>query len=82
MSWNYRIVAMKSVADETFGYAIHEVFYDDDGTIKGYTEKPVCITGESLGDISEALEMMAKATTLPIMEDRNEKLVEIEQEKV
>ena len=39
MSWNHRLV--KDV--ESGRLAIHEVYYDEDGTPSGYTENPIVV---------------------------------------
>lgn len=36
MTWNYRVIHR-----EDWGYGLYEVYYDDDGTIKFWTESSV-----------------------------------------
>lgn len=60
MSWNYRIMRRKSEADE-YEYGIYEVFYNEAGEVKGYTENsltPVCDSAEGL---FEEMQIMFKA---------------------
>ncbi len=39
MTWNHRI--MKRTYAGEISYAIHEVFYHDDGMLNGWTKEPV-----------------------------------------
>ncbi len=55
MSWNYRVVQHD---DE---YAIHEVFYSDDGSVNGMTVDPVFPRAETLDDLREELERYGAA---------------------
>ena len=56
--WNNRIV--KHEKDDTVWYAVHEVFYNDNGGINGYTEDPITILGETVEDVKSQLEMITK----------------------
>ena len=59
MPWNYRVIRSESGGEITF--ALHEVYYDEGGTINGWTENAVGLGGfESVMDLLNALEMMAK----------------------
>ena len=64
MSWNYRIMKRKvefDTGDAEDFFAVHEVYYNKDGEIYGWTEKPVGVCGESLEEIKEALEYYKEA---------------------
>jgi hypothetical protein len=56
--WNNRIV--KHEKDDTVWYAVHEVFYNENGGINGYTENPITIVGDTVEDVKSQLEMIAK----------------------
>jgi len=43
------------------GYQIHEVFYEDDGSIKYYTERPVTAHGDITDELYEDMCMMMNA---------------------
>jgi hypothetical protein len=60
MTWNYRII--KHDTGNISHYAIHEVFYDDDGKIMAWTEDAIEVSGESERDISHILRLMLKDT--------------------
>lgn len=46
-TWNYRILKhrlsdeARRLSGEDWWFALHEVFYDEEGTPDGYTEKPI-----------------------------------------
>ena len=56
--WSNRIV--KHEKDDTVWYGVHEVFYNDNGGINGYTEDPITILGETEKDVKSQLEMIMK----------------------
>jgi len=68
MSWNYRIIRHPD-ASEVHGccYAIHEVFYDDKDNPTSMTENPVGVVSSTVYGLSEVLDMMRKASTLPVL---------------
>ena len=59
--WNYRVL------ERAGEFAIHEVFYDDDGKIAGWTETPVFPRAESLEDLALELERYAQAVDKPVI---------------
>ena len=56
--WNNRIV--KHEKDDAVWYSVHEVFYNDNGGIKFYTENPITIFGETVEEVKSQLEMIMK----------------------
>ena len=56
MTWNYRII----YHDKTDypDYAIHEVFYDEDGKVESWTSNPIDPSGGSKAELIRVLEMM------------------------
>jgi hypothetical protein len=62
MSWNYRVV-MNAEGE----YAIHEVFYNMEGEIKGATAQPVYPRGDSYDDLAAELERYSRALEAPIL---------------
>ena len=70
MYWNYRI--FKTLEDygnnhKSFLYSVHEVYYDDDGTISAWTEREISPYGETFDEISKSMEMMAIALSKPVL---------------
>ena len=55
---NNRIVQHEK--DGTVYYSVHEVFYNENGGINGYTEDPITILGETVEDVKCQLEMIMK----------------------
>jgi len=87
MMWNNRIV--KHEKDDTTWHSVHEVFYDENGGINGYTEDPITILGETAEDIKSQLEMIMKdiekhevidASTVKFEDWFSDKLDDIEDE--
>lgn len=83
MSWNHRVIRRKSGLgfEPEFIYAVHEVYYDENGEIDGWTEQPVSPAGDDLEQLSGDLSRFSAALRLPVLEelesDGNCKLVEV-----
>ena len=62
MMWNNRIVKhKKDVGVQSYSwYSVHEVFYNENGGINGYTEDPISIVGETVEDVKSQLKMIMK----------------------
>lgn len=56
MSWNYRVI--KQAYDDEDYFAIHEVYYNEDGSIRVMTESPVPVGGDSVDSLRSSLRMM------------------------
>jgi len=56
--WNNRIV--KHEKDDTVWHSVHEVFYNENGGINGYTVDPIPILGETVEDVKSQLKMIMK----------------------
>ena len=56
--WNNRIV--KHEKDDAVWYSVHEVFYNDNGGINGYTENPIPILGDTVEDVILQLQIIMK----------------------
>lgn len=72
--WNYRVVRTLIPTSSPFmeeDYAIHEVYYNDDGSIWGMTEQPVPIHGENLEDLRVGLEYMMQALERPVLNNED-----------
>jgi hypothetical protein len=68
--WNYRIVHKKPLNGEDL-FAIHEVFYSEDGEIENYTARPTYPIGETLEELTEEMEFYLKALQSPVLEQED-----------
>ena len=60
MSWNYRVMR-KEISNGQFEYGIYEVYYDENGEIKNYTENSLTPVCETKSDLEYEIKMMTKA---------------------
>ena len=67
MSWNYRIMKYE---DGSLG--IHEVFYDEEGDVQGWTENAVSVYGEDIHELESSYDLMMQAFSKPILEYNDE----------
>ena len=66
MFWNYRVI--KKIHDDgTEIFAIHEVYYDDDGKPDLVTEDPCEPQGETLEELKDDCEWYQKALEHPVL---------------
>ena len=56
--WNNRII--KHEKNGTIWYGVHEVFYNKDGSIYGYTEDAITIIGETEEETVEQAEQILR----------------------
>ena len=62
MSWNYRVMRKDGQ------YAVHEVFYAEDGRITGFTIEPVFPRADDPDELAEEFERYRRALTEPILD--------------
>ena len=68
MTWNHRVVKYETrnlFGDPDVGYAIHEVFYDNNGNVQGMTSNPVKPCGDTKDELRLELMRMLDALTKP-----------------
>lgn len=63
--WNHRLI--KREYDECVQFGIHEVFYNDDGSIYAYTEEPISVACDTEEDVKEILEWMQNCLDKPVL---------------
>jgi hypothetical protein len=66
MSWNYRVTKLTIQGEEC--YEIREVHYNEDGSVKSWTEEPAKPFGNSKEELKEVLNKMQKAFDLPLLD--------------
>lgn len=66
-TWNYRVLERtdKNSGDTT--YAIHEVYYNDEGKPDGCTENSVAPMGESLAELKADMDHYRQALEKPTL---------------
>lgn len=74
MSWNYRV--FKHVYKDEEYFQVHEVFYDDQGNIQGWSAEEVAALGSNPTELRSDLGMMLQALDRPILDAK-----ELEKEK-
>ena len=74
MTWDHRVIK-----DEYGQFVIHEVYYDIDGNIDGWTANPTKPCGdESLDDLKEDIKIYVKALEKPVLIEVEGKLVRLD----
>jgi hypothetical protein len=69
MPWNYRIMHNRAVRPESgHPFGIHEVYYNDDGSVYGWTEDAISLVGHDLDDLEWRLRAMLEAFQEPVLE--------------
>lgn len=68
MSWNYRMTRTDT-GDGEYVYAVREVYYyDDNVSIRGWTDRPVSLIGESPEDIESDLRFIWGVFQKPVID--------------
>ena len=67
MTWNHRVICHNENPKEPW-YAIHEVFYDDDGNPESCTKEPIQIIQEDVGAIKWEVDKIRKALEKPVLD--------------
>lgn len=62
MSWNYRVI--KTDHEEPV-FVIHEVYYDENGLVKSWSEDPMHPLGESPEELKQDVKLMQAALDRP-----------------
>lgn len=66
--WNYRVVLrLDPIEGET--YVIHEVYYNEDGEITIWNERPTTVEEGSLGSLKSTSTNMLEALDSPILRE-------------
>ena len=70
MSWNYRIIKHTDPIGKAW-YAIHEVYYNDNDIIVGWTENPAKLLGDDLDELKDTLSELATIVDKAIKGDKS-----------
>ncbi len=67
-TWNYRVVkTIPGEAAELSYLSIFEVYYDADGKIDGFSDKPQHAQGDDLNELVNDLKFMGDALNRPVL---------------
>jgi hypothetical protein len=66
--WNYRVIRKDEDKAGTASYQIHEVYYQENGVIDGWTETPVHPCGDTREELREDIRFFLKAFQRPVLE--------------
>ena len=70
--WNHRVMRHVEFSpvqrQEVVWYAIHEVYYNDDGEVNGWKENPDYARGDDLEDLTAYLGLMTEALKHPVLD--------------
>jgi len=68
--WNNRVMhqTFKSAGGSEEWYQIHEVYYDKDGNIDGYTKDAIAPGGNTIDELRTELERMLKCLDKSVLE--------------
>ena len=66
-TWNYRVLERKDKKTGENPYAIHEVYYNEEGKPDGCTENAVAPMGESLEELNNDIVHYLRALKKPVL---------------
>lgn len=67
MIWNHRLMRRR-LKNGYVVWAIHEVYYDEGGRVKYWTEDPVLVEEEEADELRETLERFMRAMSQPALD--------------
>jgi methionyl-tRNA formyltransferase len=67
--WNHRVIRREDPKTGETYYQIHEVYYDDDGKINGWTKLPISPYAESTDELRQELQRFMEALNKPILRE-------------
>lgn len=76
-TWNYRLMRRSAIGETTI--AIHEVYYDEDDHIEGWTETPCHPIGNTVCGLMDEIVTMLEAFDKPVLDYESGVEVEIEE---
>ena len=71
MTWSYRVIRhLTGVADDPEYYSIHEVYYDEYGKVRLWSDDFLAV-GSTMEELSEDLAKMQKALVEPVLDEED-----------
>lgn len=71
--WNYRVMRKHFGPDED-AYTIREVYYNNAGTIRGWTERESAPWGETPEELEADVQRMLEAFAQPVLDEATEEV--------
>ena len=68
--WNYRVIKRENPSGE-ITYGMYEAHYDMEGNLKGHTENPITMIGESIEDLKFDIENLKESLNKDILTYQN-----------
>lgn len=69
MKWNYRVMYHHpNVANTEGWYAIHEVYYKEDGSVEGWAESASDTYCEDINDMQDMVDKMMQGTAKAVLD--------------
>jgi hypothetical protein len=65
-SWDYRLV--RQLVDGEVMVCLHEVYYDAEDHVTGWTEAPCCITGDNYWEAANALALAGGVLCVAVLD--------------
>lgn len=71
MTWNHRVIRRRNApsTDPEWRYQIHEVYYDEAGSIENWTKNPVAPLGECLLELQTEIKHFSDALNRTVLEE-------------
>ena len=79
--WNYRICKRTDPKTQSIYYAIHEAFYNKDGSIFALSQDPIEPMGETVNELTSDLNYMMLALSKEVLDYDNMKYAKPDWEK-
>ncbi len=68
--WHYRVIRKHHPETDSVTYHVHEVYYQEDGSIDGWTQESVAPLGETVEELREDIRYFLQAFRCPILEEK------------
>ncbi|MET4694503.1 hypothetical protein [Endozoicomonas lisbonensis] len=70
MTWNYRVIETCDPETTESMFAVHEVYYDDEGNVEAWTENPVSCLGDCPDELRADIHFHHRAFLMPVLMEK------------
>lgn len=71
--WNYRVIRHRTRVNKKsrwmYWFAVHETYYDSNGLIRAWSEKPDYPQGDSLDELRDGFTLYMQAFQKPVLDE-------------